>query len=188
MRRTEHQETVGRKHSSSRMRRKQSQQRAFRSHKQLKPPPPPHGSAPWQQPTRPWTWVLQPTILETRAQRRRYLHMLLTRCVRVSVYLHMWTLSSCILSSHQAGSLPAVAWLTCLWSTLYPIRALQQVNENCFCHFFFSRILYESVFVLISPGGSSNLIGGFADFSSPAASASLPTSTGKPYFSAGFIL
>uniref|UniRef100_A0A3B4GH91 Clathrin interactor 1-like n=1 Tax=Pundamilia nyererei TaxID=303518 RepID=A0A3B4GH91_9CICH len=34
-----------------------------------------------------------------------------------------------------------------------------------------------SVFVLISPGGSSNLIGGFADFSSPAASASLPTST-----------
>uniref|UniRef100_A0A3Q0STV5 Clathrin interactor 1 n=1 Tax=Amphilophus citrinellus TaxID=61819 RepID=A0A3Q0STV5_AMPCI len=37
--------------------------------------------------------------------------------------------------------------------------------------------LYESGFVSISPGGNSDLIGGFADFSSPAASASLPTST-----------
>lgn len=33
--------------------------------------------------------------------------------------------------------------------------------------------------VSIHPGGTSDLIGGFADFSSPAASASLPTSTGK---------
>uniref|UniRef100_A0A3Q1G614 Clathrin interactor 1b n=1 Tax=Acanthochromis polyacanthus TaxID=80966 RepID=A0A3Q1G614_9TELE len=32
----------------------------------------------------------------------------------------------------------------------------------------------------IHPGGSSDLIGGFADFSSPAASASLPTSTAAP--------
>lgn len=32
--------------------------------------------------------------------------------------------------------------------------------------------------VFVHPGGSSDLIGGFADFSSPAASASLPTSTG----------
>ncbi len=33
--------------------------------------------------------------------------------------------------------------------------------------------------VSIRPGGSSDLIGGFADFSSPAASASLPVSTGN---------
>lgn len=32
--------------------------------------------------------------------------------------------------------------------------------------------------MFVHPGGSSDLIGGFADFSSPAASASLPTSTG----------
>lgn len=34
-------------------------------------------------------------------------------------------------------------------------------------------------FYCVDPGGNSDLISGFADFSSPAASASLPTSTGK---------
>lgn len=41
--------------------------------------------------------------------------------------------------------------------------------------------LYEYMCVCVSiyPGGNPDLIGGFADFSSPAASASLPTPTGK---------
>lgn len=45
------------------------------------------------------------------------------------------------------------------------------VNELC--------ITIQAVCLYLHPGGTSDLIGGFADFSSPAASASLPTSTGK---------
>lgn len=73
-RRTEHRETEGRKPLSSKMRKKLSRRRASRSHKQQKPQPPPHGNAVEQQPARLWTWVLQPTTLETTAQRRRYAH------------------------------------------------------------------------------------------------------------------
>uniref|UniRef100_A0A3P9H0K8 Clathrin interactor 1 n=1 Tax=Oryzias latipes TaxID=8090 RepID=A0A3P9H0K8_ORYLA len=49
-------------------------------------------------------------------------------------------------------------------------------EEKVFTHFCLSR-LTRFLFVPICTGDSSDLIGGFADFSSPAASASLPTST-----------
>lgn len=42
-----------------------------------------------------------------------------------------------------------------------------------------SLFIHMNVCVCVHSGGSSDLIGGFADFSSPAASASLPTSTGN---------
>lgn len=72
MRRTEHRETVGRKPLSSKMRKKLLQRRASRSHKQQKPQPPPRGNAAEPQAAKHWTWVLQLTTPETRAQRRRY--------------------------------------------------------------------------------------------------------------------
>lgn len=46
---------------------------------------------------------------------------------------------------------------------------------------FYLLLLYAKLYFIYS-GGNSDLIGGFADFSSPAASASLPTSTGKHAF------
>lgn len=47
------------------------------------------------------------------------------------------------------------------------------------CGYVVYNLCHFLLCVSIQSGGSSDLIGGFADFSSPAASASLPTSTGK---------
>lgn len=59
---------------SSKTRKKQSQQRASRSHKQQKPPQPQQGNAVEPPAARPWTWVLQRTTQETRAPKTRYSH------------------------------------------------------------------------------------------------------------------
>lgn len=75
-RKTEHRETVGRKPSSLKTRRRPSQRRASRSHRQQKPQPLPRGNAAEEQAARLWTWALQPTTLETRAQTRRCLNSL----------------------------------------------------------------------------------------------------------------
>lgn len=97
---------VGRKPWSLKMRRKQSQRRASRSHKQQKPQPPPHGNAAELRAARLWTWVLQLTTLETRAQRRRYAHKRswLSKCGRYKfIFSYMCSTPVSICFSHQSS-------------------------------------------------------------------------------------
>lgn len=71
-RKTTYLEMGGKTPLSSKTRKKQSQQRASRSHKQQKPPLPPQGSAAERPAARPWTWVPQRTTQETRTPKTRY--------------------------------------------------------------------------------------------------------------------
>lgn len=173
------QETVGRKPWSSKTKRKLSQQRASRSHRQQRPPPPPHANAVERPAARRWTWVLQPTTLETRAQRRRYPQALDSRLPPGFCCLH--TFNPCFHSLQSTGSKSSSSGLADLL-VIDPSSNQSAAAGNCsfsvpFC--LKMKFCLLVTFVSTCSGVSSDLIAGFADFSSPAASASLPTSTGK---------
>lgn len=115
---------------SSKTRKKQSQQRASRSHKQQKPPLPPLGNAAAQPAARPWTWAPQRTTQETRAPKRRCSGFWFV-CLFLDILMcsHITLLHT--VYSQQYGSLQVAVSPTCSWSTLQPVRAQQQVTENC---------------------------------------------------------
>lgn len=105
-----------RKPLSSKMKKKLSQRRASRSRKQQKQQLPPHENAVEQQAARHWTWVLQLTTLETRAQKRRFLpnrsyshFSKYAKHVQLYTFTYLVCLYSCFKSSVRESTSSGIA-------------------------------------------------------------------------------